>query len=681
MGAAASTNGSTVSTGLVIGQRLCIGGKKDDKAAIQSAKAWKMAWMEYVQATEDSAASTVLWVQYESPSQSSALRKSFTNIAHLTSEVPIFSRTLVASLDAHIAFLITLSRSDAYVREQMKCEQGIRLLHAVIISARGMWQRLCNVFREAMGNCQVEVERMDGMLGEIDEGAVKGKIVSLKKGLKSVQKAANGWEKMCREQENHCRLLREWWRKDWMAHLKYDETPPTPRYLQLLDMLHSQLVLPATTLSLRTFSTSFGTVLQTLRQLLDREEGSLLYVRKVKVAEKKAVSAERTAKAQSQRQAKIAPEPSLVETDAQVLLNVPVQKQRKLLRKVHLLNVARHRLHVNAKDNAEFARERFWKVEAEFWACAYTVASALESVYYATMKKEGLDLPVSQRHEHLADPIPPAGPPLALADRPRPVGTKRASRWKLPATDNQETADVDSVVILSPIESRTSGSSTSAAGIKCESKTLAAEIRSEARRASEQAVDSSAPAKAFAPQSDILSGHQKLYPCVQEDPLLASTFQPLPSQSTNLLPELKVAAPSPTAPPAAHFDPKSNLHSRSSVKATRGPPPPPPFAPGHVPDAAEMVTMSAFAEACMSPLAVTAAPHPPPIPPRPAHQRRRLLRHVDDKLLWKPDEHALEQRPCPPPVPQKKKPKRKNLDGLDIRRTGISAGCHNEICI
>ncbi|TPX69790.1 hypothetical protein SpCBS45565_g02130 [Spizellomyces sp. 'palustris'] len=651
MGAAASTSGSTVPTGLVLGQRLCIGAKKDSKLAIQSAKAWKMAWMEYVQATEDSAASTVLWVQYEAPSQSSTLRKSFTNIAHLMSEVPIFSRTLLASLDAYIAFLITLSRSGAHVREQMKCEQGTRLLHAVIISARGMWQRLCGVFREAVGNCQVEVERVDGMLGEIDDGAVKGKIASLKKGLKS-------------------------------AHLKYDETPPTPRYLQLLDMWHSQLVLPATTLSIRTFSTNFDTVLQTLRQLLDREEGSLRYVRKVKVAEKKAGNAERTAsKAQSHRHAKIAPEPCLVETDAQVLLNVPVQKQRRLLRKLHTLNVARHRLHVNAKDNGEFARERFWKVEAEFWMCAHTVASALECVYYATMKKEGVDLPVSQSHEHLADPIPPAGPPLALADRPRLVGTKRASRWKLPATDAQETADVDSVVILSPVESRTSGSSMLAAGIKCENKTLAAEISSRAQRASELVVNSSAPAKAFAPQNDMLSGYQKLYPCVQEDPPLASTIEPLASQNTNPRPKLKVAALSPTAPPAAHFDSKSNVHSRSSVKATRGPPPPPPFAPGHVPDAAEMVTMSAFTESCISPVALTAAPHLPPIPPRAAHQRRRMLRHVDEKLLGKTDEHALERRPCPPPVPKRKKPKRKNLDGLDIRRTGISTGCHNEICI
>lgn len=349
----------------------------------------------------------------------------------------------------------------------------------------------------------------------------------------------------------------------------------TPPYLQLLDVWYAKLSCASTISTKNSLQTVLVTLTQNVNQLHDRERTSLSYFRDVKTAAKKAAKAGR---ALAKTQSRVAPES--VSPTSQGYSNVPLSKRRRLSRKLHTLDTARHKLHVSSRDNEEFVRNMLWKAQTDVWLCAEGVSRALEGIYL-TVRKEGLAGAGLPSYEDLLDPAPPNDPlnrtqvggGLSAAGR-------RASKWRVPEKGN----DAESVVIFNPLSMADGGHAQGPSILGKDERGL-------------QYANT-------IPRVDISSPSESNY--------LGSS---IPPQSPIGTPVSTYVA-NPTAPPASHLAETpistSKITSHQRLPSQRAPPPPPPFVPGYIPDT------PALAEPI-----IAVKPRPPPIPPRPAHVRKR----------------------------------------------------------
>ncbi|KAJ3014765.1 hypothetical protein HKX48_004970 [Thoreauomyces humboldtii] len=384
--------------------------------------------------------------QYETGPNKTAILSAFRAIAHLAAEIPILSRTLVSAIDAHVAFLITLRNAPIHVRAALRAVEGTRSIRTVVSAAAGLWHQLQEAFRRAREHIKEmgKTVRVGEDEEEPTEDVTKRRMAALRAVAGCFGKASATWQAVSREELRCVRGTLEWWKQDCiMQHDGFTEKS-LPGYLQLLDEWHNQLLsidnprkLLAVTLS--GLSTA-------VTQLQERERTTLGYLQNARSAFKKVSKASRgMARSSSARQ--IAPEAGEVdaidcEGDAR-----PLHERRKLSRKLHALDTAKHRLVTSARDNAVFVRDVWGGAQTDMWGCAEHVGVLMKGAY-GKLLEEGIDRGWLPSYSDLLTRVKPPSRPPSLrvssitGEEAPPV--RRASKWK----HGNKTAD--EVIIKAP---------------------------------------------------------------------------------------------------------------------------------------------------------------------------------------------------------------------------------------
>ncbi|KAI8915161.1 hypothetical protein DFJ77DRAFT_461475 [Powellomyces hirtus] len=608
------------------------------KVAVQAAKRWRVAWIEFVKSVEVAAAGGAAWAQLESPNTST--ERTFLTTSHLTTELPILSRTFLSALSQLTTTLLlptTPPPTSAAVT-------------TLLTASSALWTRVRRVFDDTTRlfdglEWDVGKTRRDGG----GQDVVKRKIAALKRVARGFERAGREWGGVCREEERCVAALRDRWR-----HREEDDTPAPhalPHTTTLLTTLfttwHAQLTSPTTHHTRRSLTDALSALSQTAHQLHDREVATLEFLSAVKDAGKKArktcggrnLSWRARVMMRGGDAARICPDPDAITTTtttannnqeedaddsaASLLLThnrgLSLPKHRKLSRKLHALSTARHRLHINTHDNAEFAWHHFTPAHHTVWATATRVAEVWAEVYAglsAGEEKIGWGQPV---------PAPPIQKRREVGERE----VRRASGWK-------RAGDEESMVVVNPLGPM-GGQSI-------------------------HLIHSQPPhAQPLLPPTPIPT--QETIPTLLRYP---SPTPEHPSQIPSAPAHLPAAGPEPTAPSPFHHPhhvlpptapPEHHLASTSlhhlpikDVRTAAMPaekrrcPPPTPFVPGYDPTAAS--GMRAL------------QPTPPPIPPRPAHVRKRTLRPLtpSSAIVDREIHNMAIETQYPPPVPQRKKP-------------------------
>ncbi|KAI9009891.1 hypothetical protein BC832DRAFT_391427 [Gaertneriomyces semiglobifer] len=402
------------------------------RVAVASGKRLKKAWDGFLRCMEKTMNVGVIWIEYEAP-HSSSIHETFVTLVRRATELPILSRTYLASFETYIQCLTALRNANSQQKERLKRTEGVTALKAVLEGGEDMWTRFCTIF-EAVTYPDDEEEKSHDEIRSVDETEDHGdkkKLKALKKMCKMAEKALFMWETIGKSEEEHVRVVREWWRRDWLAHLKYATTEETPAYLHYLDAWHTHITSPQTAATAQSMTTALQCLVQTLAHQLSREQGATVVRREILQAGKKAKAASR----QNSRR-KVTPDGMSSANGVGGMLDMT--HKRRVSRKLHVLDTARYKLKVTLRNNREFACQNVFGSICEMWACARDVAVVMRDGYAQSLrigkddqrrklKRLSLERPDSAETV-LAIPTPPEDSvPIS------PAMGKRASRWRRPS--------------------------------------------------------------------------------------------------------------------------------------------------------------------------------------------------------------------------------------------------------